>query len=137
MIVVKIDKKDWSQLSEKAHRVVFKENKPSSMDRVDFALLCEDGNGKPLSYVTCRENDNETLYWQYGGVFPDTKNTVYSIKTAQMTLNWCKERYKRVHFYVENTNAPMLKLAQRLGFLITGVRNYHGHILVEHLMEWA
>lgn len=136
MRIVRIEKEEWSQLSEKAHKAVFKETKPVDMDRIDFALVCENEFEIPMTYITCRENDKDTIYFQYGGAFPGTKDTMHSFRAMQMSVRWCKERYKRIHFYVENTNKPMLKMAMKVGFLITGIRNYKNHILIEHLLEF-
>lgn len=135
MRVAQITKEDWAVLSEKAHLVVFNEKKNAENDRIDFALVCENEHEIPMGYVTCRETDAHTLYWQYGGMFPDTKGSIKSLGVTKKFLEWCKERYKRVYFQVENTNAPMLKMAIACGFVIIGVRNYKGSILVEHILD--
>ena len=125
----------WSPLSQQAHLIVFKEHKPSEWDRIDFALLTEkDGNIR--AYVTCREISHDTLYWQYGGAFPNIKGSIYSIQDMDAFLGWCRERYARVTFLVENTNYPMLKMAMRSRFQIAGVRVFKGSILLEHLLEF-
>lgn len=136
MNVQVIQKDDWKELSEKAHLIVFNEAKDSSIDRIDFALATESPDGVLLNYVTCRELDKESLYWQYGGSFPSAKGTVLSYRAVKALLDYCKMHYKRVSFYVENTNSAMLKMAMKCGFLITGVRNYKGSILLEHLLEF-
>ncbi len=137
MRIVRLEKEQWAELSEKAHRVVFSENKPSSMERIDFALVAEDDESNLHSYTTCRELDATTLYWQYGGSFPGTKGTVRSLEAFRGFLRYAKEAgYERVCFYVENTNKAMLKLAMKCGFLISGIRNYKHHILVEHILEF-
>lgn len=137
MRVVRVEKEEWKVLSEKAHLIVFNENKNSENDRIDFALTVEEEESSLLlSYITCRETDSDTLYWQYGGSFPGTKGTILSYRAVQATLRYCQERYKRVFFYVENKNSAMLKMALKCGFLITGIRNYKNTILVEHLLEF-
>lgn len=137
MIVRKLTKEEWKPLSEQAHLVVFNEAKDASIERIDFALVAEDKDQVPCSYTTCRELDADSLYFQYGGSFPGTKGTTKSIAAFEGFVRWAKEAgYKRVTFYVENWNAAMLKLAMRTGFLITGVRNYKSHVLVEHLLEF-
>lgn len=138
MRIVALTKEQWALLSEKAHLVVFNENKPVAMERIDYALLAEGEDGLPESYATCREIDAETVYWQYGGSFPGTRGTINSLRNFNGFIRYAKEfGYKRICYYVENTNAPMLKLAAKTGFLITGVRNYKGHVLVEHLLEFV
>lgn len=140
MKVDKISKEKWAELSEKAHLIVFSEVKKAETERIDFALCVLSEQGVPLTYTTCREMDAETLYWQYGGSFPGTRGTIASFSNTLHLLEWAKQNgYKRVCFYVENDNQPMLKLAMKCGFKITGVRNYKSHILLEHLkeFEWA
>lgn len=135
--VIRISAEKWAELSEKAHLIVFNETKKPDMDRIDFALLVESASGTPMQYATCRELDKESLYFQYGGSFPGTKGTINSIRCLEHIINWSEfAGYKRISFLVENTNEAMLKLAIRCGFLITGIRNFKGRILVEHLKEF-
>lgn len=136
MKVVKINPTEWAELSEKAHLIVFNEEKKASSERIDFALVTESTEKVLMNYVTCRELDKSSLYWQYGGSFPGTKDTILSYRATQALLRFCKEQYERVSFYVENTNLPMLKLAMKCGFKITGVRNYKNSVLLEHLLEF-
>jgi hypothetical protein len=105
---------------------------------VDFALLVDDIDEQvPMAYVTCQELDAETLYWQYGGSFPGTRDTVLSAKCFDLFMSWAKDiGYRRVGFRVENTNYPMLKLAMRGGFKIVGLRAFHNYVLLEHLKEF-
>jgi hypothetical protein len=126
----------WKEFAEDAHKVCFHEFKPKEWDRIDFALLVTDAWDKPAMYVTCREIDSQSLYWQFGGAFPGTKGTVQSLRATEALLDWAKGRYKRVSMLVANTNAPMLKLALKLDFRITGVRYFQGSILLEHLLEF-
>ena len=138
MKVVEIQKDDWMLLSEKAHLIVFNEAKMAATDRIDFALVTENSRGELMNYVTCRELDSESLYWQYGGSFPGTKGSILSLRAVQALLEYCKSAgYARVGFFVENTNSAMLKMAMKCGFLITGVRNFKGIILLEHYLEFA
>ena len=137
MRVVKIHKNDWAEVAENAHLIVFHEVKKPEMDRIDFTLVVESEHGIMLQYGACRELDAESLYYQYGGSFPGTKGTIKSHRAFEALLTWARENgYKRVSFLVENTNTPMLKLALATGFLITGIRHFHGLILLEHLKEF-
>lgn len=106
------------------------------MDRIDFALLAVTDSGSPAGYVTCRETDNETVYWQFGGAFPSIKGTVLSMRAYEDFINWTRERYSRVYTLIENTNSAMLRMAQKVGFSIIGIKNFKGQILLEHLMEF-
>ncbi len=137
MKVVRIEKDAWAELSEKAHLIVFNEVKKPEMERIDFALLVECSAGIPMQYVTCRELDSTSLYFQYGGSFPGTKGSPKSARCMDRLLDWaCLAGYQRVAFLVENTNEAMLKLAMRCGFLIVGLRTFKGLILLEHNKEF-
>lgn len=137
MQVRAITKDDWATLAERAHLIVFNEIKKPEMDRIDFALIVENESSVPLQYATCRELDAESLYLQYGGSFPGTKGTIKSIRCFNAILDWANlAGYRRVSFLVENTNEAMLKLALSVGFLIIGVRNYRGLVLLEHAKEF-
>jgi RimJ/RimL family protein N-acetyltransferase len=136
VIVHCYSREDWKAVSEAAHLVCFGERKEVSMDRIDFALVVGE-NDAPSGYVTCREHDAETLYWQFGGAFPGTRSTSLSWKGYQALVDWCKTRYKRITTLIENTNIVMLKMAMKVGFRIQGVRVFKGQILVEHLLEFS
>ena len=128
------DQKAWATFSENAHKIAFGEIKPADMDRIDFALMAV-RDTTPLGYITCREFDKDTLYWQFGGAFPGTKATSLSWKVYQSLVEWCRPRYKRITTLIENTNLVMLKMAMKVGFRVCGVRFYNGSILVEHVLE--
>lgn len=136
--VEKISADDWikNKWSEKAHEIAFNEFRPSSVERISFALLACDGDAH-LMYISCRENDSETLYWQFGGAFPGTKQTSLSWQSYNALLDWCKERYKRVIFLTLNTNVSMLKFGLKSGFKIVGLRCWNGEILLEHAQEFS
>lgn len=120
--VQQLSPEQWSRLSEKAHLVTFGEEKPKEFDRIDFALLGVRDQETMCGYVTCREMDMDTLYWQFGGSFPGTKETSVSWLCYQAFGAWCKERYKRTFTLVENTNIVMLKMAFKLGYRVVGTR---------------
>jgi len=136
--VIKIDKDEWAKLySEKAHLICFGTEKPAHFDRIDYALLIVDeSNNIPAAYITCREYDHETVYWQFGGSMPRTRGTVGSLRCFDSAISFAKLTYKRVTFVVENTNEAMLKLALARDFLIVGTRSYHGAVLVEFMREF-
>jgi len=131
-----LNKEKWAVLAENAHLIVFNEARKPEAERIDFALLVESEHGIPMQYVTVRELDQESLYFQYGGSFPGTKHTMQSFRCMEKILEWCKfMNYRRVNFLVENVNQAMLKLAMRCGFIITGIKTFSGHILLEHSRE--
>lgn len=133
--IVRIPKEDWPSFSEHAHMAVFKREKPAHFDRIDFALVSM-MDDKIMGYVTCREHDHETLYWQFGGAFQDAKNSMRVLPCYLEMVNSCKADYKRISTLIENTNIPMLRLAMKAGFRIMGVRAYQNSILLEHLLEF-
>ena len=98
--IIKIEPSHWVKLfSEDAHMAVFGENKPATLDRIDFTLLALD-NDKPIGYMTCREFDSESVYWQYGGVVDEKKGTVYAMKTyggvnGDFSTTWCTRNCAR------------------------------------------
>lgn len=126
---------NWFDFSVGAHRVVFGEEKDPSTDRIDYALLAVDAE-KPVAYITCRELDSETIYWQFGGAFPGTRGTAVSFRAYLLFIAYAKAHYKRVATLIENTNLVMLKMAMKVGFRIMGVRLFKGQVLLEHLLEF-
>ena len=114
MRIEKLKPEDWRYLAEDVHKVVFEERKPMSLDRIDYALLVVDE--KPQAYVTVREIDSESAYFQYGGAFPETKGTAASYECWKTVLGWAQEHYKRINFLVENDNKPMLRMAMSADF---------------------
>ena len=140
MIVVhKLSVKQWEDLAEKAHGVVFNESRPAHFDRVDFALVAVDDDQKlMIGYTTMREISHDTIYWQYGGSFPEYRGTPIAAKGYALFIQWCKEHgYKRITTLIENNNKAMLKLAAFNDFIIVGVRNFKGKVLLEHGLEFT
>lgn len=126
----------WAELSERAHLIVFNELKKPETNKIDFALLVESKSGEPLFYAECREIGKGSLYWQYGGAFPGTKGTIASVRSFEQLLEWAEfAGYTRISYLVENTNEAMLKLAMRMGFLITGIRVHKGKVFLENVLD--
>lgn len=135
MKVIHFSKTAWVEYSEQAHSIVFGKIKPKEWDRIDYALMAV--NDKvPMGYITCREHDALSVYWQFGGVFPGTKDTTASYRVLQAFICWAKERYKRVTMLIENKNLVMLKMAMKAGFRISGIRYFNESVLLEHLLEF-
>lgn len=137
MRVVRVDKNEWKALAERAHLIVFGEKMVADEDRIDFTLVLEGEADHLMGYVTCREFDAKSLYWQYGGAFPGTKSTSLSYPGYTMLTRWCEGRYDRILTMVENTNCVMLKMHLRNGFKICGFRMHHGKGLVELMKEFV
>jgi len=134
MIIQKLTPQEWECFSENAHKLAFSKILPFGMNRIDYALLIINDD-TPVAYLTARELDADSVYWQFGGVFPEKRNSIVAFKCFWAALNWAKERYKRVSILVENTNTSMLKFCMKVGFVIVGIRNYGNSILLEHLYE--
>ncbi len=132
-----IDSKTWALHSEDAHKIAFGKVKPASWDRIDFALLAVDDSEMPMGYITCREHDHETIYWQFGGAFPGTKGTCKTWLIYNLAAEYCSNHYKRITTVIENTNISMLKMAMKLGFIIVGVRGVQGSVLLELVKEFS
>lgn len=133
--VRKLQPWEWARLSEDAHLINFGENRPASLDRIDFALITIK-EGKPAAWCTVRELDSESIYWQYGGALPNIEKSVAAFSHYKRFAEWSfANGYKRVTTYVENTNIRMLKMAFQVGFRIIGTRHFKGHVLVELLNE--
>lgn len=135
MKIVKVPKEDWRVISKDAHLGVFGMKFEPVDERIDFALIAENELGVPMAYVTCREMDSKSLYWQYGGAFPGTKDTILSFRAYKEFCDWCMDRYDRIFTHIENTNTVMLKMAMKTGFLIFGIRTFKEWTLLEHRLE--
>jgi hypothetical protein len=133
--VREIDPKSWASLySEISHFSSFGEIMPSGQERIDFALVvCE--SEKPKGFVTCKELDSETLYWQYGGAFSESKKTFSVAPCYQELIAWSLARYQRITTRIENINHAMLKMALKCGFQIVGLTNFKNKIYLELLTE--
>lgn len=134
MIVKRIASEEWRTISADAHLVVFGTEKSAAHERVDFALLCLEGD-RIEGYLTAKEMDHETVYWQFGGSMPHIKGSAKSFRGYQLFVDWAKAHYKRVQTRIENTNTAMLKMALHVGFLIVGVRFVQGSTLLELELE--
>lgn len=134
--VVKFSAHDWKQYSENAHMIAFNEIKSRDFDRIDFALLVVNEN-RPLGYVTCRETNAESVYWQFGGSFPGTKDTAITFRGYQVFIDWTKARYKRISTLIRNDNTVMLKMAMKVGFRIVGIKTFQDSILLDHVLEFS
>ena len=121
MTVIKLLPETWEKMAENAHLICFNERRPHTFNRIDYALLIVDDNQKPISYITVKEFDEETVYWQHGGGMPETTGFP-AWKAYNLAIGWTKERYKRIFTLIENVNTPMLKMAMKAGFRIIGTK---------------
>lgn len=131
--VKKLSPTEWKDLAQKAHLVVFNENRPAEMDRISYALLAVK-DGTVLAYVTARETDRESVYWPYGGSFPGTRFGPKSYRCLLEFIKYFKDAdFKRINFLVESTNKPMLKFAVNADFEPIGMRVFSGKPLFEFM----
>lgn len=129
--------KDWiGKFSEDAYRASFGELRDSSLERFDFSIMAIDENNNISGFITCKEMDSETLYWQHGGTFKNYAKTIHVIGGYREFLNWAKERYKRVTTRIENINHSMLKMALAVGFTIIGTCVVNNKIYLELVNEF-
>ncbi len=134
--VEKWTKEKWEVISADAHIVCFGLTRPSHLDRVDYANMLLDENDHLAGYATVLEMDSETAYLQYGGIFPNYKDTIYPLKGFMKMLGRMSEQYKRVTCKVENTNKVFLKFCLKADFVPVGVTNFKGKILVDFCREF-
>jgi hypothetical protein len=134
--VIQVTAEQWaSSFSEEMHKLVFKELKPAFVDRISYALLIVQAE-EVVGYITVRENDHETVYWQFGGVLTRFRRGLLGSKCFEVALEWQKARSKRVLMYTENTNLPMLRLALAYGFLVVGTKTFRQHVMVDLMREF-
>ncbi len=123
----------WAAYSENAHLAVFDEKRPSEFNRIDFALLVVE-NENPLGFVTVRELDEKSIYWQFGGVFKTAKDTHKSFQVYKQGIDYCvNQGYENISTLVESENIVMLKFAFKLNFRIIGVRIFKNKVYCELL----
>jgi hypothetical protein len=132
--IERIDASEWNVLAEDAHLVVFQENRPAFMNRIDYVLIAS-SNLEMIGYITVRELDSASVYWQFGGVLPKYRSTATVLKAYQKAIEETKVAYENIFTYIRNDNIRMLKLAMSQGFKIIGTKTFDGVIYVEHLLE--
>lgn len=134
--VNKMNEKEWRPFADHAHLICFKESNRSLIEKIDFALLIINNDiDQPVSYITCKEFDSETVYWQHGGAMPGSIG-IPAFRSYEAAIKWTREKYKRIFTLIENTNTRMLKMAMKVGFVIIGVKNISGSIMLEHLFDF-
>jgi len=131
--VLYISPEEWVKYAEDSHAAVFKEFRPSSMDRISYALAATDESGV-IGYVTCRETDSDSLYWQHGGAV-DTRYGVAAYRGFEAFLDNAKP-YKRVTTLVRNDNIRYLHLLMKFGFRVIGLRCVKNEIFLELTIEF-
>lgn len=126
----KIPNEEWKVMEELSHIICFGDQRPASLNRHHF-VIAGFIDKEIMGYTTCIEMDSETVYLQHGGSFPNYEKSLYVWQAYQALLELLRPDYKRAWTRVKNTNTVMLKLALKLGFLITGIYQFKGDTLVE------
>lgn len=133
--ILKFSPLEWELFSENAHLAVFNEKRKFEMERIDYALLIKEGETL-LGYLTAREFDADSVYWQYGGCFPTSLDSFKAVHCYEKFLEWTRaQHYKRITTLIENDNIRYMKLAMKFGFKVIGVRLFEGKVLVEFLND--
>lgn len=128
---------EWDVLADVSHKVIFGKSRPPEHNRIDFALLAVNAEtSDPLGYVTVRELDHESVYWQFGGAVPEIRGTLLPARFYQLMLGWTRDRYKRITTYVAADNIAYLRFAMGHGFRIIGTRTTDGDVFVELLLDF-
>jgi hypothetical protein len=125
---------EWYRYAEEAHKAVFKKQRNPWIDRISFAWVTYDEGGV-IGYVTCKETDAESLYWQYGGSIDERRGYI-SVKSFEAILGKAKDKYRRLSTLVENDNVNYLHLCMKYGFRVIGLRVFEGKILLELFLEF-
>lgn len=126
-----IDCDSWDKLSDMAQIATFNESRPAYMNKIDYALGVRTDDAI-ISWVTVRELDHESLYWQYGGCLPQHQNTLNSFKSYKMMRDFCfKNGTQNISTLVENNNIVMLKMAFKIGFRIIGTKTVDNKTYVD------
>lgn len=125
----------WHSISKAAHVLIFNKDRDPFSDRISYALVAGDELG-PVGYVTCRETDSESVYWQFGGAVPDARGSVRVVRAYEAFIAYAQKRYRRITTYVHNDNVSYLHMAMRRGFRIIGTRSYKGDVFVELMKEF-
>jgi RimJ/RimL family protein N-acetyltransferase len=135
MNIEKVSPAEWYEMAGAAHLVMFAEDRPPDVDRIQFALIQGDGRN-PHSYLTARELESDSCYIQFGGVFPKFRGQQHGNDYMKRYMDWFWEHgYVRINCLVENTNLPMIKVLLSTGFLVIGCRFFEGIVLLEFLMK--
>lgn len=136
ILVKEIAPREWKALAEDAHLSVFDELWDKDLERIDFAMIMTmKETDQLISYATAQKVDEQTIYLQYGGAFPTYKGTPITFLSFKEMLTHLKLKYSKIVTLVENNNYPMLRFYMKEFFLITGIRYFGEHILLENSYE--
>jgi len=137
MIIEVITPSEWLEMGSNAHKAAFGHDREGDRDRFTFALLGVE-NDLPIGYILVRENEKDSAYLPYGGIFPACKDKGQASELFQAGLEFIRKeyKYKNVSCNVENKNYRMLKIALNNQFLPIGLRCVKDRIFLEMRREW-
>ena len=118
-----LDQDNWKQIAEGLHSIVFDKKRDHKIDRADGCFLIYDKNTNcSVGYVSYFETDAKSIYWQWGGLFPEFRGTNIAYKAINICLEVADKIYDTINMMVHRDNIKMLKIAFSVGFRINGVR---------------
>lgn len=127
-------KDEWKQMSSNAHMLAFNETWNEELERIDFAMLLVKDE-EPVAYATLKEDGEKSIYIQYGGAFPNARQTVVSYKAFARMVDELLKNYKKITTLVENNNWGMLKYYWSARFKVTGIRYFKNLTFLEMTFE--
>lgn len=136
MNIVRYTPEEWQSVAEAIHSEVFNEFRGKEINRIDYVLVVWN-EMEPLGYMTLRESDSASVYIGYGGILPNARKNIRSYGGYLMLLAYLKNKYERATTLIENTNIEMLRLAFKVGFIVTGLKAFKEHIFLELTIEWG
>lgn len=128
---------NWKLMAQDVHACVHGTLRDPNMDRVDFVLLGVDDKDEMAGYITVKVFDDASVYFGWGGMFPSYKGTTKTYHIYKEAILFIFTQFKRINTYIRNTNVAMLKLAMKVGFLITGIKVIDNIIYCDLLLEEA
>ena len=91
--------------------------------RSDFVLvITDDDNREVFGFVSCLEHTPKEIHIQFGGLERKHRGMKSLAILRRILSRLHSTGYKWITMIVENTNAAMIRLALKEGFIIHGVR---------------
>jgi len=128
-----ISPETWKECSEKVHSIVHQTHRHPEFERIDYVLVSND-NTDTYGYITVKEWDKDSVYWDFGGSIP-TASSVKVYNALMEAINFTFEKHKKITMHTYNENIPMLKLAMKAGFRIIGIKSIENNIFCELELE--
>ncbi len=134
MILDRLSPEQWAQLAPLAEGYSFGSVDPSGFARLDFALIGIE-HSVIVGWATFREKTATSVFWQFGGAAPNAEKSLHVLRFYGGVMEHLAKTYQDVSTLIKNDNAPMLKLAAKIGYKIVGLRAVKGDILLEHALN--